>query len=136
MTYEPTYKVSLWFRRVLVPIDGSENSMRALDLAEDFSLRYGSKVTVIYVCHNCDDAEVIKKKVEERIGNKIEYELKVVNAGKDSSVANEILKAISEDTYDAVILGARGTSVNSDINIGSTALSIVVNAPITVITVR
>jgi nucleotide-binding universal stress UspA family protein len=136
MTYEPTYTVSLWFRKVLVPIDGSENSLRALDLAEDFSMRYGSKITVVYVCSQCDDASHVKKKIEERVGQKIVYDFKVVNMSKESSVANEILKTISEDTFDAIILGARGTSVNSDINIGSTALSVTANAPITVITVR
>jgi len=136
MTYEPTYTVSLWFRKVLVPIDGSENSLRALDLAEDFSMRYGSKITVVYVCVQCDESSHIKKKIEERIGQKIEYDFKVINMSKESSVANEILKIISEDTFDAIILGARGTSVNSDINIGSTALSVTANAPITVITVR
>ncbi|AEE94190.1 UspA domain protein [Acidianus hospitalis W1] len=132
----PTYTVSLWFRRILVPVDGSENSMRALELATDFSLRYGSKVTVIHVCNTCEEAEHVKKKVEERIGDKIDYDFKIIKMSNDSSVPNEILKVINEDTFDAVIMGSRGTSVNSDINIGSTVLSVAANASITVIIVR
>ncbi|MCY0873938.1 MAG: universal stress protein [Acidianus infernus] len=132
----PTYTVSLWFRRILVPVDGSENSMRALELATDFSLRYGSKVTVIHVCSTCEEAEYVKKKVEERIGDKIDYDFKIIKMSNDSSVPNEILKVINEDTFDAVIMGSRGTSVNSDINIGSTVLSVAANASITVIIVR
>jgi Universal stress protein family. len=46
------------------------------------------------------------------------------------------LKVINEEPYDAVIMGARGTSLNSDINIGSTALAISINAPVSVILVR
>ncbi|AWR97726.1 universal stress protein [Acidianus sulfidivorans JP7] len=132
----PTYTVSLWFRRILVPIDGSENSMRALELATDFSLRYGSRVTLLHVCYDCSETEHLKKKISERIGDKIEYDFKVIKMGNDSSVANEILNVINQGTYDAVIMGARGTSVNSDINIGSTVLSVSANASITVIIVR
>lgn len=132
----PTYTVSLWFRRILVPVDGSENSMRALELATDFSLRYGSRVTLLHVCYDCNGIEQLKKKVEERISGRIEYEFRTVKMSPDSSVANEILNVINEGTYDAVIMGARGTSVNSDINIGSTVLSVAANASITVIIVR
>ncbi|EZQ06923.1 MULTISPECIES: universal stress protein [Acidianus] len=136
MNYEPTYTVSLWFRKILVPIDGSENSLRALELATDFSLRYGSKVSVLYVCSTCEDIEHIRKKVDERVGKKIEYEFKVIKIQKESSVSNEILRTVNEDTYDAILLGSRGTSVNSDINIGSVALSVTANASVTVIIVR
>ncbi|ARM76491.1 universal stress protein [Acidianus manzaensis] len=132
----PTYTVSLWFRRILVPIDGSENSMRALELATDFSLRYGSRLTLLHVCYDCNEVEHLRKKVDERVAGKIEYDFRTVKLGNDSSVANEILNIINQDTYDAVIMGARGTSVNSDINIGSTVLSVAANASITVIIVR
>lgn len=132
----PTDTVSLWFRRILVPVDGSENSMRALDLATDFSLRYGSRLTVVHVCYECNDVEKLKKKIEERVRGRVEYEFRTIKMSGESSVANEILNVINEGTYDAVIMGSRGTSVNSDINIGSTVLSVAANAPITVIIVR
>lgn len=132
----PTYTVSLWFRKILVPVDGSENSMRALELATDFSLRYGSRVTLLHVCYDCSDTDHLRKKIEERVSGRIDYELKTVKMATDSSVANEILNILNEGTYDAVIMGARGTSVNSDINIGSTVLSVAANASITVIIVR
>ncbi|MFP3203896.1 MAG: universal stress protein [Metallosphaera yellowstonensis] len=132
----PTYTVSMWFRRILVPVDGSENSMRALELALDFSMRYGSKVTVIYACNRCSDAEEVKARVKEKLNEKIEYEYRTVDVPQDSSISNEILRTLSEGVFDAVIMGARGNTTNSDINTGSNALSIVVNAPITVIVVR
>ncbi|MCY0860048.1 MAG: universal stress protein [Sulfolobaceae archaeon] len=134
---EPSYKVSFWMRKILVPVDGSENSMRALDLAVDFGMRYGSKVTITYICEYCERSDEIKEAVEKRIESRISYNFKVVKfSTRESSVANELLKIISDEGYDTIIMGAKGSSINIDTNIGSTALSIAVNAPITVIIVR
>ncbi|TRM80181.1 universal stress protein [Sulfolobus sp. D5] len=134
---EPSYFVSFWMRKILVPIDGSENSLRALDLAIDFGMRYGSKITVVHVCHDCNDLEIMKSVIQRRINNRVDYELKFVKTNlKETSVSNELLKIIGEESFDAVIMGVRGTSVNSEINIGSTALALSINAPVTVILVR
>lgn len=134
---EPSYKVSFWMRKILVPVDGSENSLRALDLAVDFGMRYGSKVTVLYVCEYCERAEEIKGLVSKRVESKIFYDFKVAKYNaRESSVPNEIIKLITDEGYDTIIMGAKGSSINIDTNIGSTALSITVNAPITVIIVR
>ncbi|BDB97421.1 MAG: universal stress protein [Saccharolobus sp.] len=134
---EPSYFVSFWLRKILVPVDGSENSLRALDLAVDFGMRYGSRVTIVHVCGDCNNAEDIKSIIEKRINNRIEYNMKILKVNmKESSIANEILKILNEEPYDAIIMGARGTSVNSEINIGSTALALSINAPVTVILVR
>jgi nucleotide-binding universal stress UspA family protein len=132
----PTYSVSFWWRKILVPIDGSELSMRALQLAIDFAMRYGSKITVVHVCNSCDDVK-LKEIVNNFAGGKIDYEYREISYNfKESSIANEILKIIVEENFDAVIMGARGTSLETETNIGSTALSIAVNAPISVILVR
>ncbi|AHC51622.1 universal stress protein A [Sulfolobus acidocaldarius SUSAZ] len=133
---EPTYIVSFWLRRILVPIDGSENSLRALDLAVDFAMRYGSKVTVLHVCENCNEKEV-EEHIKKRVNGRIVYDFKVLKySSKESSVSNEILKHINESTYDAVIMGARGLSISSELNVGSVAVSVALNAPTTVILVR
>jgi nucleotide-binding universal stress UspA family protein len=129
---ESSYRVSFWLRNVLVPVDGSENSLRALELAADFAKRYGSKITVMHV----KGSEEVRKYVESRLDSRVDYEIKLVEPGPDSSVPNEILKELYEGSYDAVILGARGTSINQELNIGSTALAITANSPTTVIIVR
>ncbi|MFP3224416.1 MAG: universal stress protein [Nitrososphaeria archaeon] len=132
---EPTYKVSFWFRKILVPIDGSENSLKALDLALDFNMRYGSEITVLHVCENCDQ-DKIRKLVEKRIKGKVNFILKLRRLNNETSVSNEILQEINEENYDAVIMGARGLTSNPDIITGSVTLAVITNAPVTVITVR
>jgi len=81
-------------------------------------------------------SEEVRKYVESRLDRRVDYEIKLVEPGPDSSVPNEILKELYEGSYDAVILGARGTSINQELNIGSTALAITANSPTTVIIVR
>ena len=130
---EPSYKVSFWFRKILVPIDGSENSLKALDLALDFNMRYGSEITVLHVCENCDQ-DKIRKLVEKRIKGKVNFNLRRLN--NETSASNEILQEINEGNYDAVIMGARGLTSNPDIITGSVTLAVITNAPVTVITVR
>ena len=130
---EPTYYVSFWFREVLVPVDGSENSLKALDLAVDFARRYGSRITVLAATHG--DASKIRAAVEARVAGRAPFEFKAVGLDETTSPANEVLKEVGTGKYDAVIMGARGLTV-SDVNIGSTAMAVVANAPVTVIIVR
>jgi len=135
---EPTYAVSFLFRRILVPVDGSENSLRALDVALDFAQRYGSRVTVLHVATGSADVESLKKTVERRAQEKgvdIDFRVRVFNP-QISSVANEILAEIISGGYDLVIMGARGSTTNEDIILGSTALSIVVNSASSIMVIR
>ncbi|MGC8569216.1 MAG: universal stress protein [Nitrososphaeria archaeon] len=133
---EPSYKVSFWFRKLLVPVDGSESSMKALELAADFNMRYGSEITVLYVRGPQENENLIRSAVNRRIGGRINFEFRTRRLEGDSSVANEILKEITEGDYDAVIMGARGKTTNPDLILGSVALAVVANSPLTVIIVR
>jgi nucleotide-binding universal stress UspA family protein len=121
-----------------VPIDGSETSFRALDIALDFAQRYGSKITALYVHSRNDDPskveEAIKKHIEKK-GVKVEIKTRSYEPSI-SSVANEIISEIIEGGYDLVILGARGNTANEDLIIGSVALSVVVNSAVSVMLVR
>ena len=135
---EPTYRVSFLFRRVLVPVDGSESSLRALDVALDFARRYGSRVTVLHIHAPGDDASPVVNAIRRRIEAS---GLNVVVKTREykpqaSSVASEILSEIIEGGYDLVILGARGNTANEDLMIGSVALSVVINSATSVMVVR
>ncbi len=135
---EPTYRISYRFRRILVPVDGSEPSLTALDLALDFAQRYGSKVTVLHVSTSKDEAEKVLEKARkraERYTTPIQYKYRTYNPS-EGSVAGEIIAEILQGGYDAVFLGARGTTLSEDIHIGSTALAVLANTPITIVVVR
>lgn len=137
---EPTYRISYKFRRVLVPVDGSESSMLALEFALDMAMRYGSRVTVLFACpgNERELAESVRKNVIERAAKyNVIVDLKVmpfeVSTGSPASV---VVKEALEGGYDAVVLGARGRTVSEELLIGSVALAVVAHVPSTVILVR
>ncbi|MEM1639454.1 MAG: universal stress protein [Desulfurococcaceae archaeon] len=138
MSEGPTYSISFYYRKIAVLYDGSEASLRALDLALDLARHYGSKVVVIHASPRNKALEDVFGKVKLRVkaaSVDVSYKLLEFNE-EDSSAAAALVRELVEGGYDAVFLGARGKSINPDINIGSTALSVVVNAPISVFLVR
>lgn len=135
---EPTYEVSFLFRRILVPIDGSASSMKALDVALDFSKRYGSRVTVLIVHDGLLDTEEIRSKIEKKISKAgVNTSIKTISTDMyRQSVPSKIIEESIEGDYDLVILSARGRTVSEDIVIGSTALSVIINTPVSVLLIR
>jgi len=135
---EPTYEISYFFRRILVPFDGSAASSRALKIALDFAKRYGSKVTAFVVNDGSLSTDDVRKKVEaEALNSGIDVDIKVVDLDRNSqSTATKIIEEAIEGNYDIIIIAARGRTVSEEIIIGSTALSIIVNVPISVLLVR
>ncbi|ALL01715.1 universal stress protein [Pyrodictium delaneyi] len=138
MKFEPTYRISFLFRRILVPVDGSESSLRALDIALDFAQRYGSRVTVLHVHAPGEDPKPIENAIRKRIeGRGLNVTIKTREYKPHaSSIASEILSEVVEGGYDLIVLGARGSTANEDLMIGSVALSIVVNSATSVMVVR
>jgi len=135
---EPMYTVSFLFRRILVPVDGSDSSFRALDVALDFAQRYGSRVTALHVAGVGVDVDSLRRRVMDKAGEKgvaVEFKVRVFSP-QTSSVSNEIINEIIEGGYDLVILGARGSTANEELLIGSTALSVVVNGAVSVLIIR
>jgi len=135
---EPTYAISFMFRRVLVPIDGSAGSFKALDIAMDFAKRYGSRVTAFIADDGSLDVKSISEEVSKRAlrsGVEIAVKVKDVRRGSES-VVSKIVEEISEGDYDMVIIGARGRTVSENLLIGSTALSVIINSPVSCLVVR
>jgi len=137
---EPSYRISYRYRKILVPVDGSETSMLALEFALDMASRYGSKIIVAHAyCAGEEEAaeEVIKMARERAAKYNANIDVKKLPFDAQSnSAASAIVKEALEGGYDAVIMGARGRSSNEDIVLGSTALAVVTHVPSTVIIVR
>lgn len=135
---EPTYEVSYMFRKLLVPYDGSSHSVRALAIALDFAKRYGSSI-VVYVVDDGTLGPVERitdsvLQISRKAG--VNVEVRTTKLTPDTSIATAVIEEASRGGYDAVIISARGRTVNPDIMIGSVALSVVVNVPISVFVVR
>lgn len=135
---EPTYEVSFMFRRIIVPFDGSSHSIKALNVAIDFAKRYGSSIVALVV----DDKTItslekvfeVLTSISKRSG--VNIEVKVSKVDPTTSTATAIVEEASKGGYDLVVISARGRTVNPDLLIGSVALSVAVNVPISVFIVR
>lgn len=136
---EPTYEITYMFREVLVPFDGREHSIKALQVALDFSLRYGSRITVLHVKTSEESEEEVEKIVEKAKAlaeeKEVEINVKIVEAGEES-VASIILRELEEKIYNAIIVGSRGKTCIDALLHGSTTIPLALCAPCTVIIVR
>ncbi|MCY0867869.1 MAG: universal stress protein [Desulfurococcus sp.] len=138
MSEAPSYQISFYYRRILVPVDGSENSLKALDFALDLARHYGSRVIIVHAKPKgkarSDPYERVKQRIR-RESLSVEYKTIEYDPLSDSC-SSAILREIIEGGYDAIVLGARGLSLTTDIPVGSTALSLVVNSPVSVFVIR
>ena len=150
--------------RLLVAIDGSEQSDYALNVALKIGERFGSKIVLIHVHTPTggvapiidpvigstnviippqSDSEV---KVEEaRAGHLLADRMQVVLArnleckaiSKDSpDVAGEILRAAESGKYEILILGSRGRSGLKSLFLGSVSTKVAKEAKCSVLVIR
>lgn len=139
------------FKNILVPVDGSPASMRALDLALEFGMRDGAKITLIHVivpppAYASPQAVEEMKKSGESILEAAESRCKCfglivrkilrIVEWNQSSVASEIFEEAVKGRYDLAILGSRGYSGERGILMGSVTISLAISLPCTTIIVR
>lgn len=135
----PSYIVSFYYRKILVPIDGSETSLKALLVAADFASRYGSRVVVAYAKpRGFEEREDPIIKAKERLKDlsvNVTYKYIEYDAVNESP-QSVLIKEIISESYDLVVIGARGKTWISEISLGGVALSLIINAPISLFIVR
>jgi len=135
--------------RTLVPVDFSDNSRRALELARSLAADGGS-ITVVHVVHNptlagLSASEHLRLFSEEpTLPDKIRGEMEEWMQGQPfdarvteaDDVATGILEVAKSEEADMIIVGARGQSAFEHYLTGSVAEKLVRTSPIPVITVK
>ncbi len=118
---------------VLVPIDGSECSYRALDFATEFVNRYKGNIHVIHITdyegERTDEIISEAEKMLEEAGlasdPEIVTDLKMSDARYANQVGKDILEIVDEQDYDHVIMGHHGTGRIGRALLGSAAETVV-----------
>ena len=137
------------FDKILVPLDGSEHSLKALDIAVQIAKKFGGKLALIHV-YSVSVGPVImpepttltppmipvmtpaevSKTVEaaRKAGTSIltDGEQKVKAEGvpvetmlKEGHTVQEIVKTAKEGTFDLIVIGGRGISKIRELLLGS-----------------
>ena len=134
------------FKRILLPVDGSIDSKKALDYVTDIAIKFNSEVIVIYVYQVSDPlfstsgklkSMVFTSGFENSLNDKFnslleEYRIKLEAAGIKFKIMvekgkpdTEILKVLAEEKCDLVVMGNRGLDSPSDGLLGNISYSVV-----------
>lgn len=135
--------------KVLVPIDDSPHSRKAVERALELAERQGAEVTLMTVMPVASDILDEMRNIQEKLS--VEYQkwldrAKEVFDAKGIKVAtileaglvpaNNIIRRAEDDKFDRIIMGATGRSGLARILMGSTAAKVVAHAPCEVTLVR
>ena len=154
------------FEKILVPLDGSGHSLRALEIAVQIAKKFDGKITLIHV-YSVVVAPVIMpepttiappmvsvttpievSKVTEasrRAGTSIlaDGEQRVKAEGvpvetmlKEGHTIQEIIKTAKEGGFNLIVMGARGISKIKEILLGSVSDGVTRSAPCPVLVVK
>ena len=145
--------INLNTNKILIPIDFSQTSMRAIDhgafLAKltkgDLILLHVQKkselLDVIIPALNLKDGSVITKYLEEKLGKLAhgiskEYGIGVASFVSTGSITSEIVNTCEQQKAGMVIMGTQGGDSNNDLFLGSNSYRLLTKSPVPVMTIR
>jgi len=140
------------FSKVLVPIDGSDNSFRALDAALLLSENLGAKVTAIHVMEEIPVLHIQSEKLLRQLLDAYKKERQVILT-KCSEIATSkglsintkllqgnagstILDVCEKEKYDLIVMGSRGMGKFRELVLGSVSNKIVHHSSCPVMIIR
>jgi len=137
------------FKKILVPLDGSTNSMRGLDRAIEIAKESDAEITGFYVFHlpiaagikytqkMKDDAQDKAVKAigpamnkTQKAGATFKYKTGGGNTG------SEIVKFAQQGKFDMIVIGARGVGGAKETFLGSTSNYVMHKTKVPVLVVK
>jgi len=152
------------FQKILVPLDGSEHSERALEAAVQIAKKFNSKL-VLLTAYRVTVAPVtnpeltmhtpvivpdassttlaiettrnLSKKILSEAEAKVRSEtIEVETELAEGNAVEEIVKKSKEGNFDLIVMGARGLSTIKKLFIGSISEGVIKNSPCPVLIVK
>ena len=140
------------FTNILVPVDGSDNSYRALDAALLFSEKLGSNITAVHVMEQVpithigsekllsEFLEAYKKENQDILSKCSEIAtqkgLTIKTLLLQGNPASVILDYSKQEKFDLLIMGSRGLGKFKELILGSVSSKIVHHSPCAVLLIR
>ncbi|MGB9778829.1 MAG: universal stress protein [Candidatus Bathyarchaeales archaeon] len=121
------------FEKILVPLDGSGHSIKALEVAVQIALKFNGKITLIHV-YSISGFAIYPTPVQEFIEAIRKAGVDILADGKkrvkakgvhvetlllEGHAVEQIVKTCKEGKFDLVVMGARGLSKIKEILLGS-----------------
>ena len=136
-------------REILVPLDGSKHSFRALDMAISIASHYSSSINALYIF---DLPLSLEFAVIDPVGAKIQKKItKAMNTAKSrcenqnipfksiikhGKIGPDIIDVAKKGKFDIIVIGKRGISSTSEIFLGSLSHYVIHHSKIPVFIVK
>lgn len=134
---------------ILVPLDGSEYSQKALLQACDLAKNYQSNLILVYVVDKPHPLELLDRKeylgILRKFGKKVltKGEQTAKNQGldvtiimKEGNIANEIIKLAKNKKCNLIIVGSKGLGGTLRFFLGSVSNKLANNSPCSILIVK
>ena len=139
------------FDLIVVPLDGSKHSLKALDCARELTEKHGSKLILLHAFHQTSDlrgsegfnqmvgkrrgkGEQIIKEAVQRLGQVSSFE--VEEELLEGPAADAIISVVESRGADLVVMGTRGMGSLKGMVFGSVSTKVSHHAPCSVLVVR
>ena len=140
-------------KKILVAVDGSENSKRALIEAKEYGDVFGGNITILTVVKPMvpghysylkpptpEDNKVLEDAskfiLQESLKVFNDFEGEVEAKLRRGNPADEILQEVEEEGYDLIIMGSRGLGVFSRSFLGSVSNKVLNHADTNILIVK
>lgn len=137
------------YMNILVPLDGSENSQKALLQACDLAKNYQSNLTLVYIVDKSPSLNLLDRKeylgILRKFGEKVLTKsqqiaknegLDVTTIMKEGNVSNEIVKIAKNKKCNLIIMGSKGLGATARFFLGSISNKLANNSPCSILIVK
>ena len=134
---------------ILVPLDGSGDSQKALLQACDLAKNYQANLILVYVVEKSHSLNLLDRKeyleILRKFGNKVLIKGKQTakNKGidvtitmKEGNISNEIVKLAKNKKCNLIIVGSKGLGATARFFLGSISNKLANNSPCSVLIVK
>jgi len=134
---------------ILVPLDGSQDSQKALLQACDLAKNYQANLILVYVIDKPLSLNLLDRKeyleILRKFGNKVLIKgkqtsknngLDVTTIMKEGNIANEIVKLAKNKKCNLIIVGSKGLGATARFLLGSISNKLANNSPCSVLIVK
>ena len=136
------------FKKILVPVDGSETAWRALNNALEIGKKFESEILVVNVIQPYNNAALLAVPLDhatinqgnselEKVGDKVLELAKEIEYDMEVGHPSERIIALSKKVEaDAIVLGSRGLSGIAEFFLGSVSSKVSQYATVPVLIVK
>lgn len=122
-------------KKILVPVDGSENGCKAVDEAIYLAAKTGAKMDFVYVASEINK-DIPSHLVFDRIWSKLPKETDAQKHVETGSIPKAILKVAENEKSDMIVMGSRGLGLFKGAILGSVSQKVVEESKIPVMIIK